>query len=275
MARFERSTDAAPYDGVPSLGLGTWQNIDPETCAETVRRALEMGYRHVDTARYYDNEEFVGEGVARADVDREDVFLATKIWFDDLAYEDVHECARDSLDRLDVEYVDLLYVHWPVGSYDPDETLRAFAELRDEGLVRHVGVSNFTPELLDEAQDACEVPIVANQVETHPLLPQDELRAQCADRGVNLVAYCPLMHGRVFDVPEVQAVAEKHDVSEARVCLAWLFEKGVAAVPKASGLDHLRDNAAARSLDLDPEDVARIDAIDRTERLGNPDFAPW
>ena len=272
VAEIEMTGTAGP---VPRLGLGTWQNTDPETCAQTVERALEMGYRHVDTAQYYENEAAVGEGIAAADVDRDDVFLATKLWYDDLAYEDVHARARKSLDRLGLEYVDLLYVHWPVETYDPEETLRAFAELRDDGLVRRVGVSNFTPELLDEARDNCDAPIAANQVECHPLLPQRELRGYCADRGISLVAYCPLTHGNIFDVPEIRDVAEKHGVSEARVCLAWLFEKGVAAVPKATGEAHLRDNYDARTFELDADDVATIDAIDRTERLGDPEFAPW
>ncbi|MFC4549104.1 MULTISPECIES: aldo/keto reductase [Halorussus] len=260
---------------VPRLGLGTWQNTNSEECAESVETALEAGYRHVDTARYYDNEAAVGAGVARADVPREDVFVATKLWHDDLAAEDVPARARESLDRLGLKYVDLLYVHWPTDTYNPEGTLGAFADLRDDGLVRHVGVSNFTPDLLEEAREVCDAPIVANQVECHPLLPQTELREYCERRGIALVAYCPLLHGRIFEVPEVQTVAEKHGVSEARVCLAWLFEKGVAAVPKATSGEHIRDNFGALDLELDDEDLATIDGIDRRERLGDPEFAPW
>ncbi|MFB6090116.1 MAG: aldo/keto reductase [Halobellus sp.] len=262
-------------NGMPMLGLGTWQNDDPETCADTVATALEAGYRHVDTAQAYGNEEAVGRGIARADVDREDVFLATKVWIDNLAYDDVLATTEASLDRLGVDYVDLLYVHWPSRTYDPEETLRAFDELVDEGKIDRIGVSNFLPEQVDAAIERTDAPIFANQVELHPLLPQEGLREHCADRDVEVVAYSPLARGEVFDVPEIAEVAEKHDVSEAQVSLAWLREKGVTAIPKATGEAHVRDNLASLSLDLDDEDVAAIDAIDRTDRQVDPGFAPW
>ncbi|APW99165.1 aldehyde oxidoreductase [Halobiforma lacisalsi AJ5] len=261
--------------GVPMLGLGTWQNTDAEACTESVRTALEMGYRHIDTAQAYDNEEAVGEGIERADVDREDVFLATKIWIDNLSREDVLETARESLDRLGVDYVDLLYVHWPAREYDPEETLAAFDQLYDEGLIENVGVSNFLPEQLEEAAEILDAPILANQVELHPLLPQERLREACAANDVEVVAYSPLARGEVFDQPEIGEVAEKHGVSEAQVSLAWLREKGVIAIPKATGEAHIRDNWESLSLDLDDEDVEAIDAIDARERQVDPDFGPW
>ncbi|WP_435317543.1 aldo/keto reductase [Haloarchaeobius sp. TZWSO28] len=262
-------------DDMPMLGLGTWQNTDPDQCAESIANALEMGYRHIDTAQAYDNEESVGEGIAQADVAREDVFLATKVWITNLAHDDVLETARESLDRLGVDYVDLLYVHWPSDTYAPEETLAAFDELYDEGLIRHVGVSNFEPEHLDEARDLLDAPVFANQVECHPLLPQDELREYGEANDVNLVAYSPLARGEVFDVPEIQDVAAKHDASAAQVSLAWLREKGVTAIPKATGEAHLRDNLQSVALDLDEEDIATIDGIDTENRVVDPDFAPW
>ena len=262
-------------NGMPMLGLGTWQNDDPEQCAESVRTALETGYRHIDTAQIYDNEEAVGDGIARADVDREDVFLATKIWASNLAPDDVLETARESIDRLGVDYVDLLYVHWPARAYEGEETLSAFSELHDEGLVENVGISNFLPEQVADAVDSCDAPILANQVELHPMLPQPELREACENAGVEVVAYSPIARGAVFDQPEIQAVAEKHDVSEAQVSLAWLREKGVTAIPKATGEEHIRDNWASLTLELDREDVERIDSIDETNREVDPDFAPW
>ncbi|ELY45988.1 aldo/keto reductase [Natronorubrum tibetense] len=262
-------------NGMPMLGLGTWQNDDPEQCAESVRTALETGYRHIDTAQIYDNEEAVGDGIARADVDREDVFLATKIWASNLAPDDVLETARESIDRLGVDHVDLLYVHWPARAYEGEETLSAFSELYDEGLVENVGISNFLPEQVADAVDSCDAPILANQVELHPMLPQPELREACENAGVEVVAYSPIARGAVFDQPEIQAVAEKHDVSEAQVSLAWLREKGVTAIPKATGEEHIRDNWASLTLELDREDVERIDSIDETNREVDPDFAPW
>jgi len=260
---------------MPTLGIGTWQNTDPEECANAVATALEMGYRHVDTAQAYDNEAAVGEGLARAAVPRDDVFLATKVWIDQLAHDDVVASTEESLEKLGVDYLDLLYIHWPAGAYDPADTLAAFDDLYDEGLIERIGVSNFEPEGVTEAVETADAPIFANQIECHPLLPQDELRTHCADHGVDVVAYSPLARGRVFDVPEISDVADKHGVSEAQVSLAWLREKGVTAIPKATSETHIRDNWASRVLDLDDEDVSKIDGIDRTERQVDPDFAPW
>jgi 2,5-diketo-D-gluconate reductase B len=265
----------SPISEMPTLGLGTWQNSDPEACANAVATALEMGYRHVDTAQAYDNEESVGDGLARADVPREDVFLATKVWIDQLAYDDVLSSTEESLEKLGVDYVDLLYVHWPSGEYDPADTLAAFDELHDEGLIERIGISNFQPEQVVEAIETADAPIFANQIECHPLLPQEELRAHCADHDVEVVAYSPLARGEVFGVPEIKSVAEKHDVSEAQVSLAWLREKGVTAIPKATGEAHIRDNWESRTLELDEEDVATIDGIERREREVDPSFSPW
>jgi 2,5-diketo-D-gluconate reductase B len=276
MSQQQLTNDDVPTaNGMPMLGLGTWQNDDPEDCAESVETALEMGYRHIDTAQIYENEDAVGDGLAAADVDREDVFLATKVWIDSLDREGVLETTRESLDRLGVDKVDLLYVHWPAREYDAEETLGAFDELVEEGLTDRIGVSNFEPEQVDEALDVAEHDVFANQVELHPLLSQDELREHCAERDVELVAYSPLARGEVFDVPEIQEVAEKHDASPAQVSLAWLREKGVTAIPKATGEEHIRDNWESLSVDLDDEDVETIDAIEQTERQVDPDFAPW
>ncbi|NUB92333.1 aldo/keto reductase [Haloterrigena sp. SYSU A558-1] len=262
-------------NGMPMLGFGTWQHDDPDRCVESVRTALEAGYRHIDTAQAYDNEAAVGEGIAAADVDREDVFLATKVWRDNLAHDDVLETARESIDRLGVDYLDLLYIHWPTGEYDPEGTLSALSELYDEGLIENVGISNFLPEQVREAVDVCDAPILANQVELHPLLPQPDLREACENAGVEVVAYSPIARGEIFDQPEVQDVAEKHGVSEAQVSLAWLREKGVTAIPKATGEEHIRDNWESLTLELDREDIDKIDSIDETQRQVDPSFAPW
>ncbi|RKD93528.1 aldo/keto reductase [Halopiger aswanensis] len=262
-------------NGMPMLGLGTWQNEDPDECADSVRTALETGYRHIDTAQAYDNEEAVGDGIAAADVDREDIFLATKVWIDNLEHDDVLETTRESLDRLGVDYVDLLYVHWPSREYDAEETLSAFDELYDEGLIERVGVSNFLPEQVEEAVEICDAPIFANQVELHPMLPQEEIRDVCEAHDIEVVGYSPLARGQVFDQPEIQEVAAKHDVSEAQVSLAWAREKGVTVIPKATGEEHIQDNFESLTLELDADDIETIDAIDKTDRQIDPDFAPW
>jgi 2,5-diketo-D-gluconate reductase B len=269
------NNDVSLTTEMPALGLGTWQNTDPEDCAAAVATALEMGYRHIDTAQVYGNEEDVGDGIARADVPRDDVFLATKVWIDQLAADDVLASTKESLGKLGVDAVDLLYVHWPAGAYDPEETLGAFESLHESGLADRIGISNFQPEGVTEAVELTDAPIFANQIECHPLLPQEELRAHCADHDVEVVAYSPLARGEVFGVPELRSVAEKHGVSEAQVSLAWLREKGVTAIPKATSESHIRDNWESGSLGLDDEDVARIDGIDRRDRRVDPDFAPW
>ena len=261
-------------NGMPVLGLGTWENDDPAQCTESVANALDAGYRHVDTAQIYGNEAAVGEGIAKSDVDREDIFLASKVWIDELAPADVASSTRESLDKLGVDAVDLMYVHWPAGEYEPGETLPALAELRDDGLIDRIGVSNFEPEHLDAATDALGEAPFANQVEMHPLLRQEELREYADANGIELVAYSPLARGELLDDPAIVDIAEKHGVSAAQVSLAWLREKGVTAIPKATGIDHIRDNLASVDLDLDDEDVAAIDELGRTDRQLNPDFGP-
>jgi Aldo/keto reductases, related to diketogulonate reductase len=203
-------------NGMPVLGLGTWKNEDPAACAESVRTALEMGYRHIDTAQIYGNEAAVGEGIAAADVDREEVFLATKVWISNLSREDVIETTKESLAKLGVDAVDLLYVHWPAGEYDPDETLPAFDELVDRGLTDRVGVSNFEPDHVERAMEVLDAPVCANQVETHPFCTQTELREHAAEHGYELVAYSPLARGTVFDDETLAEIAETHDASAAQ-----------------------------------------------------------
>ncbi|ELZ84162.1 aldehyde reductase [Haloferax larsenii JCM 13917] len=276
MSQQALSADDVPIaNGMPMLGLGTWENTDPDACANAVQTALEMGYRHIDTAQIYGNEEDVGAGIAAADVDREDIFLATKVWINELGHDDVIESTKESLDKLGVDYVDLLYVHWPARAYDPSETLSAFDELVERGLTKRVGISNFEPEQVREAVERSDAGIFANQIELHPLLQQDELREVCAEEGVEIVAYSPLARGTVFDVDVLSDIADKHGVSEAQVSLAWLREKGVTAIPKATSESHIRDNWESLALDLDDEDIDAIDAIEQVDRRVDPDFAPW
>jgi len=264
---------------IPALGLGTYRNTDPEECRDNVRTALETGYQHVDTAEAYGNEEAVGEGVAAADVDREDVFLATKVlhpkFADGYATDDIIDSARGCLDRLGVDRVDLFYgVHWPGGEYDPEATFEACARLHEEGVVDNIGVCNLTPELLDEARAVSDVSIQALQVEMHPLLRQERLREYCETHDITLVAYAPLGYGAVFENQVIGEIAEERGVSEAQVSLAWLREKGVATIPKASTDEHIRDNWASLEFDLDEAEIAAIDGIEAEERQYDPDYAP-
>ncbi len=271
----------------PGMGIGTY-DVDPPRCQAAVATALRLGYRHVDTAELYENERAVGAaleatsvaGTATDDrrpaVDPDDVFVATKVHSANLAYEDVIAAAERSRERLGVERIDCLYVHWPIRAYDPAETLAAFDELVDRGSIRHVGLSNFTPAMLEEALDHLEAPLYAHQVECHPLLQQDELRELARSTGHHLVAYSPLAKGAVHDVPVVREIAAKHGATPAQVSLAWaLAQDGVVPIPKSTSRRHLRENLAARALTLDSDDLARLDAIEAERRCVDFPDAPW
>lgn len=263
---------------LPPIGIGTWQNEDPTQCARSVRTALSLGYRHVDTAEHYGNEAAVGDGISTADVAREDVFLATKVHpiSGGLTYDEVIEETNASMERLGVDYLDLLYVHWPVGDYEADETLSAFDQLVEDGLVRNVGVSNFDVDLLDEALDTLEPPLFAHQVEMHPFLHQEELVEHAQRNDYTLVAYSPLARGEALTNSTICDIAEQYEVSPAQVCLAWVTShENVVAIPKATSRAHLEDNLGAGELELDDEDVARINDIERHTRFVERDGAPW
>jgi len=275
MSSHDHTADDVPRSsGMPVLGLGTWQNDDAETCAESVQTALEMGYRHADTAQAYGNEDAVGDGLAAADVDREEIFLATKVWISNLAHDDVLATTEQSLDDLGVDSVDLLYVHWPAGEYDAAETLAAFDELYEQGKVDNVGVSNFEPRHVEEAMEVLDAPLFANQVEIHPFLQQEELRAHAEEHDYELVAYSPLARGAVFDSDVLTDIADGHGVSTAQVSLAWLRHHGVTAIPKATSRDHIADNFESVDLALSESEIERIDAIERVDRRVDPDFGP-
>ena len=261
---------------IPRLGLGTYKNEDPDQCAESVRTALEMGYRNVDTAQGYDNESAVGDGIAAADVAREDIYLASKIATGDLAYDDAVATTRESADKLGVDTIDLMYVHWPINAYDPERTIDALNDLHDEGTIRDVGLSNFRVDQLDAAMDRLDSELVAHQVECHPMLPQNELREHAVENDYWLVAYCPIARNQVAEIEAIREVAAKHDASPAQVSLAWLLSKeNVVAIPKATSEEHIRDNWAARNLALDAEDIERIDGIEERRRIVDFEEAPW
>ena len=264
-----------PPEELPSIGFGTYK-LESGQCEESVQVALDAGYRHLDTAQGYGNEAAVGDGLAESSVDRDDVFVVTKVSTRNLAGDDVRETGRESAEKLGVETIDLLYVHWPIRTYDAAETLAAFDELVDDGVIRHVGLSNFTPEQLDEAGDLLDAPILAHQVEMHPFLPQEELHEYAIEHDHYLVAYCPIARGEVFDDETLTEIAGDHDATAAQVALAWLMAKdNVIPIPKATGADHIRENYGATTLDLTDEDIARIDGIEEERRLVDPDRAPW
>lgn len=266
-----------PTEQLPPVGLGTMRYETSDDCVQSVQTALEMGYRHIDTAQKYENEAEVGQGIAESDVPRSDIFLATKVAEPNLAHDDVLDSVEESLDKLAVDQVDMLYVHWPAPKYDAEETLSAFNELLGQDAMRHVGLANFSPDLLDEAREILDVEPLAVQVEMHPLCQQPELHEYVQKHDMYLVAYCPLMRGEIFDVPELSEIADDAGISPSELSLAWLCSKDhVIPIPKATGEAHLRENFAASEIEVDQATLERVDAIDRTRRVVDPPTkAPW
>jgi len=257
---------------IPALGFGTWQ-LTGEACVESVRDALELGYRHLDTARAYDNEAEVGRGLAESGLAREEVFITTKVWMDDAAAGAVRRSAEASLLALGVEHLDLLLLHWPNAEVPVEQTIEALAELRDLGLIRALGVSNFPPGLLRRALAAG--PVATDQVEFHPFLGQDELLAIAAEHDLCVTAYAPLAHGKVLHDPTLQALADAHGSGPGQVALRWLLDQErVVAVPKASTHANRVANLEALDLELSPAERGRIDALPKDRRDFDPPWAP-
>jgi len=245
---------------IPAPGLGTWQ-ITGDRCRETVRTALDVGYRHVDTAQMYDNEAAVGAAIADAAVDRDDVFLTTKVWRDSLRADPLKRSVRESLDRLSTDYLDLLLIHWPHPRVPFDESLTAMAELQDDGVVEHLGVSNFTVSQLREARDIA-ADLVVDQVMYHPYKDQRDLLAYCRRHGLAVTAYSPLAHGAAVDDPVLARIGDRYGKSAAQVAIRWLLEQdAVIPIPKATSRTHLEANLAVFDFSLTDEDVAEIESI--------------
>jgi len=278
----EQSTERNCFGDVPPLGLGTFRMTDFRECESAVRTALEIGYRHIDGAEAYQNEESLGEAIRNSDVPRDDLFVTTKILHPSLTerYDEngIVDAALTSMNRLGVESVDLFYgVHWPGGQhpvYDVDSLVSACERLYEAGKFDYFGLSNMTPELIEEIRAATDLTVDAIQCEMHPLLPQKPLRSYAQSRGIDFVAYAPLTGGRALKIPQVQYVAEKKDLSEAQVCLAWALHKGVTPIPKSCSPDHLIENWEAQMVKLDPEDIRRIDGISKRKRIYDPNYAP-
>lgn len=258
---------------IPRIGFGTWQ-LEGTDCQEGVRDALELGYRHLDTARAYGNEREVGRGLADSGVDRDEVFVTTKVWRDDLEPSRLRRSAESSLRDLGLDHVDLLLVHWPHDQVPLERTLEEMERLRDEDRTRHVGVSNFPPPLLRRALELA--PVVCDQVELHPFLGQDALLEIAAERELAITAYSPLAGGRVPEDPVLAEIAEQVGGTPAQVALRWLLDRDprIVVIPKASSHDRRAENLQAFDLSLSREQRARIDVLPKDRRDIDPEFAP-
>jgi len=259
---------------VPALGFGTWQ-LTGSTCEKAVRAALEIGYRHIDTAQVYENETEVGRAIVDSKLPRGDIFLTTKVWMSSLAGSKVAPSVDQSLKKLRTDHVDLLLIHWPNSEIPLAETLDAFAKVKAAGKARAIGISNFTVALMGEAVAHLGQEIACNQVEYHLLLSQKAVLDYARRHGIVVTAYCPLARGRLAGNAVIERVARRHGKSVSQVALRWLLEQqGVAAIPRTSTEKHARENFAVFDFALDAEDRRALDTLPGGSRLVNPGWSP-
>lgn len=258
---------------VPKLGFGTWQ-IKGRECREAVENALNLGYRHIDTAQIYQNEEQVGSAIRDSDVDRDDIWLTTKIWRTNLDPETIVNSFHESLERLQTDYVDLLLIHWPNEEYSTKDALETMEGLKDKGYINHIGVSNFTVEQLRKAAEATD--ILTNQVEFHPYFYQEDLLEECRKNNVFLTAYSPLARGDVIGDSVLKSIGDKYGKSEAQIVLRWMMQKeDVCAIPKASTFEHQEANIDIFDFSLSQDEIEKIEGLDKGKRKLDPEFGPW
>jgi 2,5-diketo-D-gluconate reductase B len=259
---------------IPAIGLGTWE-LRGRTCARLVEQALKLGYRHIDTAQAYENERDVGDGVRASGIKRDDVFVTTKVWTTHFAPNDLERSAKESLVRLRLPEVDLLLLHWPNPQVPLSETLGALAHAKRLGLTRHIGVSNFTVALIEQAVAQCPEPLVCDQVEYHPYLDQTKVKQACAQNGLALVAYSPVAKGRIKNDETLTRIGRVHGKTAAQTCLRWLVQQNVSAIPRTSKLERLSENIDIFDFELSDDEMARISRLGGAKtRLTDFGFAP-
>jgi 2,5-diketo-D-gluconate reductase B len=249
---------------IPLVGLGTW-DLRGRVCARVVEQALRLGYRHIDTAEMYDNEREVGEGVHASGVKRDDIFVTTKIWPSHYAPRELERAARDCLVRLRLSEVDLLLLHWPNPQIPLEETLGALCKVKRDGLTRHIGISNFTVALIEEALKIASEPLVCDQVECHPFLDQSKVIAACRGHGMAVIAYSPIARGSISDDKVLARIGAVHKKTAVQICLRFLVQQNIVVIPRTSKLERLSENAAIFDFKLSKEEMAEI------ARLGSRD----
>ncbi|MBR0894632.1 aldo/keto reductase [Bradyrhizobium tropiciagri] len=245
---------------IPAIGLGTWE-LRGRICARIVEQALRLGYRHVDTAQIYDNEREVGEGLRASGIKRDDVFVTTKIWTTHFMAKDLERSARESLARLRLTEVDLLLLHWPNPQVPLAETLGALARVKQAGLARHIGVSNFNVALIEEAVAACPESLACDQVQYHPYVAQADVIEACGRHGMAFVAYSPIAKGRVKGDRALARIGDRYRKTAAQICLRWLVQQNVSAIPRTSKLERLQENIDIFDFELSDADMAEISAM--------------
>jgi diketogulonate reductase-like aldo/keto reductase len=245
---------------IPLVGLGTWE-LRGRTCARIVEQALRLGYRHIDTAEMYDNEREVGEALHASGIGRDEVFVSTKIWPSHFAPHELERAAKGSLGRLRLSEVDLLLLHWPNPQIPLSETLGALCKVKQMGLARHIGVSNFTVPLIAEAVRLASEPLVCNQIEMHPYLDQSKVTAACRANGMAVVAYSPVARGGAKNDAVLARIGAAHGKSAAQVSLRWLVQQGIVVIPRTGRIEHLSQNCAIFDFALSDAEMVEIHAL--------------
>jgi 2,5-diketo-D-gluconate reductase B len=259
---------------LPRLGLGTFR-MQGDACRAAVESAIGLGYRHIDTAEMYANEEAIGAALASAKVARKDLHITTKVWNENLAPDAMRKAFDSSLKKLRLDHIDLYLVHWPAPRMNLPKMFETLLKLKEEGRTRAIGVANFNIALLKTVVEEIKAPIACNQVEYHVMLDQTPLRKYLKSKSIPLVAYCPLAQGRAASDETLMAIGRKHGASAAQVALKWLLDQdGVAAIPKASRAESQKANLDALNVGLDDEDLQAIASLPKNKRFVNPGFAP-
>jgi diketogulonate reductase-like aldo/keto reductase len=258
---------------MPVVGYGTMEFPEPDRAAGFVTHALQCGYRHIDTARKYGSEQWVGEGIRASGIARNQLFVTTKVTEDNARAADFARSVETSLKTLGLDYVDLLLIHWPQPKVPLAETLSALAKAKRDGLARHIGVSNFTVALLDEAVRLCPEPLVTNQIEYHAYIRQDKVLAACRRHGLLVTCHVPLARGQLLDDPVIGAIAAAHRKSAAQVALRWLIQQpDVAVVPRALREREIEEDIDVFDFALSAREMERIDALrDKNIRIVDPE----
>ena len=251
--------------GIPCSGFGTWQTPDGDVAVRSVAAAIEAGYRHIDTAQAYGNEESVGKGIRESGIDRKDLFVTTKLWNSNHSYKLTMRTFEESMNKLGLDYLDLFLIHWPNPIAFRDhwqeanaESWKAMEELYEAGKIRAIGVSNFRPHHIEEILKTAKVAPMVNQIRLCPGDTQDETVDWCREHGMVLEAYSPLGIGQIFEVPEMQKLAEKYHRSIAQVCIRWSLQRGYLPLPKSVTPSRIQENLKVFDFELSDEDVQLI-----------------
>ena len=264
------------FSTLPNIGMGTFR-LKGNDARDAVKSALSLGYRHIDTAQMYENEAEVGDGITSSGIPRREIFLTTKIWYDQLRANDLINSLHDSLARLKTDHVDLTLIHWPFPDNEVPmaEYLNALRDAQRESLTKHIGISNFTCAQMDEAVEILgEGALLTNQVEVHPFLANRKVVEHAQKLGITVTGYMPLAVGKVMEDETLQRIGKAHNATAAQVAIAWVAARGIVPIPSSTRPAHQKANLDALNITLSEEEIRAIDELDRGERIADPDFAP-